>query len=694
MMQLSPSLGVTLCSLSAAIVLVVSPRAIAQDEDIFKIHPDPQTIAIATGHRIPLHLAPAVATVITAAELDSVGATTLSEALALVPGVYVLHRRQGDHFIFRGVRTDSNFNPDWLLLVDGIPQNDVLFGNQRQFIGDMPLQSIARIEVIRGPGSALYGADAFAGAVNIITKRPLDASDSELRVRGGSFDTREVRYQQHNEFLGVHSLLSLQARKTDGPRPLVEMDAQTFWDRRFGTSASLAPGHAETWENDYNLNWDLQKDAWRARWHHRSREFADAIGGALDPGGSFTPKVHSVDVIYDEPAWSKNWELKGHAGWWYYDADSHNTRVYPPGAFGGTFPDGVIDIIGYSEDRIHTEISGLYKGFSRHDLLFGGGAARHRVYDVRERRNFILPPGGLPAPRGEIVELGPDEVFAPSGERRVYFAYAQDEWAFARDWILTTGVRHDDYSDFGSTTNPRVALVWSSTAHLTTKFLAGRAFRAPTFLDLDGRNNPAVIGNPNLKPEVIETYEVSFDYVPTLRFRTAVNFFRHTVTDKIRAIGGALETTNENVGTQDGNGGEWEWDWNLTRNLTFKGWYAHQRNKLREDGSDPGFAPHNSASLRLDWRFMPDWFFNTNVLWVADRGRPVDDVRGQIADYTLVDITLRYRPRRSSWAAGLSVFNLFNQEARDASDPPGQDRSDHRLPGRGVFVEVRYHPPW
>jgi iron complex outermembrane receptor protein len=693
-MQLSPFLGVSLCSLSVAFTLVLSPAAVALEEDVVKVHPYPRTIAIATGHEIPVHLAPAVTSVITAEELDSIGATTLSEALALVPGVYVLHRRQGDHFIFRGVRTDSNFNPDWLLLVDGIPQNDVLLGNQRQFIGDMPLQSIARIEVIRGPGSALYGADAFAGVVNIITKRPLDVTGSQLGVRAGSFDTREVRYQHHNASFDVGSLLSIQVRKADGPRPLVEMDAQTFWDRRFGTNASLAPGYRETWETDYNLNWDVQKDAWRARWHHRSRKFADAIGGALDPGGSFTPKVHSVDVIYDEPAWSQDWGLRGHAGWWYYDADSHNTRVYPAGAFGGTFPDGVVDIIGYSEDRLHAEISGLYRGFSRQDILLGVGAARHRIYDVRERRNFVLPPGGLPMPLGETAELGPNEVFAPSGERRIYFAYAQDEWTFARDWILTTGVRYDDYSDFGSTTNPRFALVWSSTAYLTTKFLAGRAFRAPTFLDLDGRNNPAIIGNPNLKPEVIETYEISFDYVPTLRFRTGLSFFHHTITDKIRAIGRALETTNENVGVQDGRGGEWEWSWNITRDLTFTGWYAHQRNKLREGRSDPGFAPRNSASLRLDWRFMPNWFLNTNVLWVADRGRPVDDVRGRIADFTLVDLTLRHRPRKSSWTAALSIFNLLNKDARDPSDPPGQDRSDYRLPGRSMYAEVRYHPPW
>lgn len=662
-------------------------------EDIERFHQSADTVGIATGHQMPLNLAPAIASVITSAELDSIGATTLAEALALVPGVSVMARGHGNHFIFRGIRSDNNFNPDWLLLVDGVPQSDVLFGNQRQFIGDMPLQSIDRIEVIRGPGSALYGADAFAGTVNIVTKRPVDVDSSELRVRTGSFDTREARYQQSNRFGGIASLVSIQAIRTDGPRPLIEMDAQTFWDRRLGTNASLAPAHRETWEEDYNVNLDFQKDAWRLKWHHRQTKYADALGGALDPGGYFTPKVNSLDLLYDKPSYATDLDLRAHLGWWRYDADSHNTRVYPPGAFLGLFPDGVFDEIGYTEDRLHTEVTGLYRGIRDHNVLVGAGAGKNKVFDVRERRNYRLPPGSFPIPLGRVVELGPDDVFAPETDRTLLFTYAQDEWAFARDLTLTTGVRYDDYSDFGSTTNPRIALVWATTAELTTKFLAGKAFRAPTFLDLDSRNNPSLIGNPDLQPERIETYEVSTNYRPSPQLRTGVNIFYHKITDKIRAIQGTLQTTNENVGTQRGRGGEWEWDWKVTNNVSLKGWYAHQKNET-ESGANPGFAPQNSASIRLDWRFMPNWNFNTNVLWVADRERPSDDVRSDLSDYTLVDVTTRYRKRNSPWGFGLSIFNVFDKEAYDPTDPPGRDRSDIPLPGRTAYLEISYNPPW
>lgn len=665
------------------------------DEDVIRLHEGPQTIGIATGHDLPLNLAPAVATSITAEELDSIGATTLSQALALVPGVNALNRRQGDHFIFRGIRSDSNFNPDWLLMVDGVPQNDLLFGNQQQFIGDVPIQSIARIEVIRGPGSALYGANAFAGVVNVITKKPKDVTGSEVRLRGGSWHTEEGRYLQRDDILGWSSLLALQLKATDGPRPYMEKDAQTFWDNRLATHVSLAPAQAETWERDYSLSWDLEKGPWRASFRHRDRAFADGLGGALDPGAWFTPTMNSLDWIYNQPRFSQDWDLKWNLGWYGYDSESHNTRVYPPGAFGGTFPDGLRDEVGYSEQRTYTELSGLFHGYSGHAVLVGGGGSHNRVYDVRDHRNYNLTASGTPVPIGQMVETSANDAFAPSGSRTVGFVYGQDEWNFEPDWILTSGVRYDHYSDFGSSTNPRLALVWSTTADLTTKFLAGRAFRAPTLFDLDGRNNVSVIGNPNLKPEVIRSYEVSFDYRPRPQFRTGINFFDHDIANKIHAVKGTLTTTNQNIGPQYGRGGEWEWTWKITDSVTFNGWYAHQYNIVKDTGADTGFAPHDSANIRLDWRVVSNWFLNIEEGWVAHRKRPADDVRSQTTpDYLLTNITLRYKPLHSAWSESLSVFNIFNKRAEDPGNPPGKDRVDNLLPGRNIYIEIRYYPSW
>lgn len=656
-------------------------------EDILQIHRVPDTIAIATGHQQPIASAPAVATVITAEDIEAIGATTLSEAMALVPGVNVLYRSQGNHFIFRGVRSDSDFNPDWLLMLDGVPQNDVGLGNQRLFIGEVPIQNVDRIEVIRGPGSALYGTDAFAGVVNVITKRPGDVTVPQLRLRGGSFDTAEARYIHPSQMGEFKSLFSLQTRTTDGFRPKVETDEQTRWDQVFGTSASLAPGRAQTWQDDYHLQWDLERGPLRLRARRWAHELGIAgIAGSLDDKGRRESDLNSLDLIYDSKEIAPDWDLRAVLSWYDFDIDTRDVRVYPAGAFGGLFPDGVHENPGYSESRYHSEIVALFKGWTGHALTFGAGGDRHRLYDVRGTRNYVLLPNGAPFPLPSTITLDSTQTFLPNANRETYFAYVQDEWHYAADWTLTYGLRYDDYSDFGSTTNPRIALVWATAADVTTKFLVGRAFRAPTFTDLYSQNNPSLIGNPNLKPELITTYEIATEYHPSPRLTAGINLFHHVIKDKIHDVDTAIGTTARNQGRQEGNGGEIELHWSPTYDVSVKAWYAHQRNVVKDTDTDAGFAPHNSANVRVDWRFIPHWYWDTNMHWVADRERQADDNRPAVADHTVVNMTLRYKPRKS-WMASLSVFNVFDKKARDPSDPGGFD--DHLLQPRSAFLEFR-----
>ncbi len=112
----------------------------------------------------------------------------------------------------------------------------------------------------------------------------------------------------------------------------------------------------------------------------------------------------------------------------------------------------------------------------------------------------------------------------------------QDEWQLADDWQLTAGVRYDEYSDFGGTINPRAALVWDINQQLTSKLLYGRAFRAPTFSEQGNQNNPVLLGNRNLRPETINTYEWAFDYRPVSSLRTAVNLYYYQIESLISVV--------------------------------------------------------------------------------------------------------------------------------------------------------------
>ncbi len=98
---------------------------------------------------------------------------------------------------------------------------------------------------------------------------------------------------------------------------------------------------------------------------------------------------------------------------------------------------------------------------------------------------------------------------------------------------LTAGVRHDQYDDFGGTTNPRFGLVWNFLKNGDLKLLYGQAFRAPNFLELYNQNNPAAEGNPNLDPERIKTYEISLGYRLGGSYAMNANYFYNDINDLI-----------------------------------------------------------------------------------------------------------------------------------------------------------------
>jgi iron complex outermembrane receptor protein len=338
-------------------------------------------------------------------------------------------------------------------------------------------------------------------------------------------------------------------------------------------------------------------------------------------------------------------------------------------------------------------MSALYTGFTGHQIRLGTGFNRANLYKVREVKNFSQASGPLPVPLGGLEDVTDTAPFIRPHSRNVYYALVQDEWSFIRDWSLTAGVRLDHYSDFGDTVNPRLALVWLTRYDLTTKFLYGRAFRAPSFAEQYTINNPVGFGNPNLKPETINTLELLFDYRPTNDLRNNLSFFRYKTADTIRYVTDsppATTVTAQNTGSQTGFGFEWEWDWRLNRELKLHGNYAYQRSTDDAANHDAGNAPRHHIYARADWKFTPEWSLTPQLNWVADRERVAGDSRPQIGDYATVDLTLRRKQKNDPWGTAASLRNLFDADAREPSLAPGGIINDLPLPGRNFYLELSY----
>jgi iron complex outermembrane receptor protein len=274
--------------------------------------------------------------------------------------------------------------------------------------------------------------------------------------------------------------------------------------------------------------------------------------------------------------------------------------------------------------------------------------------------------------------------------RLLRYLYTQDEWSFAKDWTLTAGVRHDDYSDFGGTTNPRLALVWEAAYNVTGKLLYGGAFRAPSFTETSAINNPVAIGNPNLRPEKMKTLEAAVSWQPAPKIQWGASIFRYEMTDIIRLDN---NFTYQNAGEQTGSGAELEATWDVTRVLRIYGNYAYQRSIDETTQQDAGDAPHHQVYLRSDWRFTRRWLFNAQLNWIGERERVPGDARPSVPSYTTVDVTLRTDKVFDAWDIAFSVRNLFDEEAREPSPfgvPFVSIPNDFPLPGRSLYLQASY----
>ncbi len=357
---------------------------------------------------------------------------------------------------------------------------------------------------------------------------------------------------------------------------------------------------------------------------------------------------------------------------------------------GSAFPEGVIGNPYVYERHWRLSAAGTYKGSPDHRIQIGGGYTLSDMYKVKETKNYSLGPGGIPISLGGLTDVTDTAPFIQPHSRDIWYTWLQDEWGFSPDWKLTTGVRYDNYSDFGDTINPRLALVWNTNLAWTTKVLYGRAFRPPSFAEQFNINNPVAIGNPELDPETIDTFEVAFDYRPTPDLHMGFNVFAYRWQDIIRFVPDLSGTTStaQNTGEQDGYGFEYELLWKVSREFTLRGNFAWQRSKDEATDTDAGYAPGHQLYVRGDWRFAPEWNFDTQINYVADRERAAGDTRPKIDDYTSVDITLRHTSSKG-WGLAFIVKNLLDADLREPSLAPGYIADDLPLAGRSAAIEVQ-----
>src|SRR6478609_1298794 len=415
--------------------------------------------------------APSSVSIISQRELSTFKYPTISEALRGLPGVYAWNDRSYQAVGFRGLGRLGGYGNRVLVLVDGHPLNDDWLGSSYVgYDGRVGLEDLERVEVVRGPGSVLYGTNAFSGVVNLVTRKPTTrGGEAGLSTTDGRVARGRVRA---NVTLGADSGLWTSAAIARG-------GGRNFYFPEQDATARGADGfEAGTIEGRYYRKW--LSAAWYLQSHHKRLPTGayDTLLG--DPRTEQTDSRASLE-LKAEPKWGDTVRTltRVHAN--NYRFDGGYARLPADGGVErDTFRGSWIG----AEQRLELTPSAAVK------LTLGGEGQLH--FQVRERA------------RDETGSFLDD-----SRPFQVGAAYALVDVTPSERLHVSAGARLDAYSTFGSSLNPRLAVIAKPYARGNTKLMLGKAFRAPSVYELyynDGGTTQ--VPSPNIGPESIYSLEL------------------------------------------------------------------------------------------------------------------------------------------------------------------------------------------
>ena len=633
---------------------------------------------IATKSKLNADYVPGMVTVLHGKDLQARGVQNLWEALALVPGFDISIRASTRKVVVRGVGNifaSGNIKFMW----NSVPMNNIRGGTANALLR-LPITQVDRIEIIRGPGSAVHGEYAYIGVVNVVTRK----EGGQLYSRAGSFNAYEGGgvYSWANPEKDFKLSLNVAGSTSDGA------DVQTGPDVLFGTvnePISLAPGPTNEDSNHISagLFMDYKDFSLKGQFLHTGRGEMFGDTDALPPptAGVTTKNTEISFEARQNLDLLPSLEMKLHLGWWQNKIKVDNDNfLFPPGYF-GIFPDGLIAGISAKERRVYGGTDWVWKGWSNHTILFSWSTVWTKLVDASFTTTF-LPSTGAPAP---LQTYRGSENWIKEGEDRLLNSLAiQDEYSFSSDLTFTLGLRYDHYDDVGDRLTPRIAGVYRLTDHHILKFQYAQAFRPPTFLELYSQNNTIADGNPNIKPAVIDTFETGYIYKAD---RTVVRttLYYSELDDLIINQGGVFQ--NSRGAKQMGI--ELEWEREITSSFKLNSNLTWVQTEDRDTGEDVEGSANLLANIGVNYRPVQDLMFNVQYRYVGPRHRDPSDSRADLGGYNNVNFTANwFKPLGyKGWTLRGGIRNLFDEDIRYAA-PANTYPQDYPRPGINFWAQL------
>jgi len=612
-------------------------------------------VVTAAGFEQAVEDAPASISVIPREELEQKAYKDVVDALRDVPGVTITGSGSKSDFSLRGM--DSTYT---LLLVDGRRQNSRETRPNSDNSGIEqgwlpPVAAIERIEVIRGPMSSRYGSDALGGVINIITRQvPLQwaasvRTDVTLQERSHSGDIGQAQVWLTGPIVADKLGFQVYSQKT-------RRNEDTFVG---GLTEQDVTSHTAKLSFTPTRNHDITLEA-----NHTKQERNQHLGKSIEVGGRTTED--------DLSNYDKNLFALSHTGRWGAATTTSHVQhedIKNPGRK-----------MRVKNSEAETALT-LPIGES-HLTTLGISYKHEDLYDAEDRGP------------GDVTDITRDQLAL----------FAENEWSMTDAFALTTGLRANRDSNYGTHVTPRLYGVWHATENWTFKGGVSSGFHAPElrqsapgWLHATGGpgGNAVMVGTPSLKPEksVSQEFGIVWDNRENLNASLTVYHtdFKDRIASKFVCGDTKVTTANcfvpgsthayrfikdyHNVDRAVIQGAEATLTWQATDNLRFAANYTHSRSEQKTG---------TSKGKPLDR--MPKHLFNASADWQASdalsvwsrlnlRGRTTEDVTTDTdkktgkttrtvdvtPSFTFVDLGLNYQLRKNV-KLGLGIYNLFDKQ--------------------------------
>lgn len=624
---------------------------------------------------------PAVVTVITAEEIKSMPARTVGDLLADLPGVYA-YEPQGV-----GVVTPqsisvagSGFPGETLILLDGQKINNPF--TDYAYLSTVPVRAVDRIEVIRGPFSALYGSSAGGGIINIITKDGGNKSYVAPWGQAGNFDRHD--YGMDAGLVWKNFSLGL------------------FFDKKSVGNYYL---YDDKTLDDRNRDYDHNRFHGKLTGVFGENTLVSLSGGTIngETGYGISNKLSLEDHQDIEQPYvnfqiaskiNEKLDIKFQLDWLRAEHKFYGETLesvsYPP--FGPPIPsfNYKASLNDTQADRYRGDLSGSYF-FNDNNILTVGSEI---VYNTAEKGVYDISSGTLLNVQGR-----PGEKTEENDTQ--YSIYGQYDWIFLQDFELVLGGRFDDYESYGSEVSPKGTFCWRYAENGNVKLSIGKGFKAPNLNQLYSPPwsiSPFIVyqGNPDLEAETLWSYQVSLEqramekkayFRLTPYYTDAENFITSVRSPDPFNPGGQIMRP-DNVDEVDIKGADVELGYDLLKSMTLFANYNY--NETRDGKTDDildGY-PRNSSSVGFrtrhslgdEWRVLGSYAARyrgeyTTTSW----GNP--PVTATVGDYWYHTARVELEWHDMIFL-NVDVFNIFNERSRTDID--------HYLPEFNYLVGLTF----